>query len=187
MTISGVGSRSLVKRPCGQLGMPTIRCWWQLHCWRATLRVWATLSPVDGLTARGDQTVVGICTVEGTWGAAGGDLPASQHKQVPSGAGCIGDPAKRWAPPSSPASCRRHIAFEENSTESDTSVGEVPPWPRLRRCPTGVSQWKETLGLHPLLTLILNISWVGVHPSREQKEEGTPARSTVWTSPWGPL
>ena len=55
--------------------------------------------------------------------------------------------------------------------------GRSPPWPRPRRHMTEVSWFKGTLVPHPLQTQILKTSWEGTHPSREQKEGGTPSET----------
>ena len=85
--------------------------------------------------------------------------PAGQQEQVPSAADNTGDSGKRQAPSPSPAKLRRQVTFKEHSSGWIPQCGRFPPWPGLRRHPTGASWQKGIFGPCPILTPISNTSW----------------------------
>ena len=61
--------------------MPTIGCWWQILCWRATTKDWAALSPRGSPTAKGDWAVTSTQGVDIVGRVTGGRPPHWQTAQ----------------------------------------------------------------------------------------------------------
>ena len=159
---------------------------WQDSCGKALVRAWDAHCQVLAAAAILEGHIERLsCSVSHRKPSSQGQLDSHQHLhsrrctrscrrhpladqkvQGPSVAGHTGDPAKRQAPSPSPVRCIRHITFEENSTESDTSVDTQEMSDRSEPS-------EGDLGLPPSLKPNLE-HFLGGHPSQQDQKGENP-------------